>query len=417
MIRGTKNAAGTLLGAWSEAVKVTGETGIGIDNLPRDPYAYWSCDDLPDIPDNPAGTMYRNDPAWTGWTSSSNFPEGTVSVANGILTMSGRKYTMGNKPIASGKIFIIRARTIDTGDVLQSDIITPTNQYGLIIWGDLTTEWKIFTAIVPEGGYVTLRNVYRKYYSTYEATVQISDIYIGDGSFLTPLIDNSGNDRHAINVNGQVAVIIKEGRKAVTFLGSGYFNAGNILLGHTGDFAVSLHTDRTVSILGSRGGSYSMGFGYHFGLAYFISDNPNAEVYAGTPFIEDGKLHHVVVQIKNKVLYLYNDGALSGTGVNISDIYNSPIGYYPFIIGGINQHEIYATGATVCDIAVFSRALTDTEIYALYKAPLEKKFSGKSAQPEEKYLGVILEPDLASGGVVAIEGGSTVKAGLDNFVA
>ena len=181
---------------------------------------------------------------------------------------------------------------------------------------------------------------------------------IDDG--ITP--DLSGNGRHA-SVSGMTPTRGKFGNGLLTL--GGYANAGNILGGHTRDFTVSVWTDKATSVLGKRGSGYSStGFGIRGGKGYFISNNPNTERYAGQ-FIADGNLHHLVLMVKNKVMYFYVDRQLNGQ-VNISDIYNSPLGNDSFLIGAVYSSELAASGTTIDEVAVFDRALTDSEIEALY---------------------------------------------------
>jgi hypothetical protein len=280
MSRGVKNASGVLQGAWSIPVQISGEDGLGINDIPRDAYAYWSCDDLSD----------------------------------------------------------------------------------------------------------------------------------------EMIIDNSGNKRHIKNVYNMRPAKGKFG-KGLLCLSGGYGAASGILNGHTGDFAVSVWTNKPANILGKRGSGYSMGFGIRGGRAYFISNSPNAELYAGTAFVDNGQFHHLVVMVKNKVLSLYVDGQLSGE-TNIASAYTKPLDYHNFIIGGLlsSESELAPCGTVIDEIAVFDRALTEKEIEALSLTTLQRFYTLPDWMIDpDNPLNIAQEPGRYRGVYTTVDTGDTGYIGSDRM--
>jgi hypothetical protein len=342
----------------------------GSGSPPSDPVAHWSCDDLPEIPDDPAGQKYRNNREWTGFRASDG--QG-LSVSNGILGITGTNYInmSPNIAVSAGDIVIIRARQT-TGSLSFFAVGGNTGSTNFSIdMGYATREWKTFIAVVP-GNVVRFYSIFRADYTTVNATFEVSDIYTGSGAYLAPLIDNSGNGRH-LDIGG--GVLPKKGRfgNGIQFIRETCLKRADILNGHSGDFSVSVWTNKQSNILGKRGGSWSTGFGISRGQAYFISNNPNVERVTGQ-FTEDGSMHHFVLRVKDKMLALYIDGVLSGQ-TSIADIYNSPLDNVPLTIGALYPAgNFYADVDTILDeIAVFDRALSDGEIEALYRQPMPKK--------------------------------------------
>jgi len=347
------------------------------NSILRDPYAYWSCDDeLPEIPDNPAGTRYRNDTAWTGWVGEN------ITVKNGIIQsiapygFPGSALHIGRTmTLTNNEIILIRARKTAGGrNELRIDLRSDASVS--LFMGILDSEWRVYASHLPEGENLWYGNVYVGG-SPDDYTLELSDIYVGDASYFLPLIliDNSGNSRHAA-ISGMVTT---QGKFRGGLLAAGGFaKASGVLNGHTGDFTVSAWADKATHVFGKRGDSSSMGFGISSGRGYFISDNPFAEIFVGQ-FKEDGRMHHLLLMVKNKIMYFYVDGRLNGKA-NISKYYNGPLGKDDFFIGAVSSSRIGARNTTIDEVAIFDKALTDQEIQALYMTTLEKKFTGAITQ-------------------------------------
>jgi hypothetical protein len=421
MSRGIKNAAGVLQGAWSVPVKISGEDGLGIGSLPRDACAYWSCDELPDIPDSPSGCQYRNDAAWSGWGIDPPEHEGTVTRVNGVIIVTGRKHLYRDILFdRGGHYIIIRARqTKGTLAELRVNMYDDNNYFPHVL-GALTRVWKIFCIVIPQG-MNRVRDIYRSNYLTDEATLEISDLYIGNLQYLSPLIDNSGNRRH-MQTHNMISVQGKFG-KGLLCVNGGNASASGILNNHSGDFAVSVWTNKPTNILGKRAAGPGLGFSIQNGRANFVSNNSNTELYAGTAFTENGLFHHLVLMVKNKVLSLHVDGQLSGQ-TNITNYYTGPLDSYDFFIGKSGGCSNNAADGTIIDeIAVFDYALTDKEIKALYYTSLEKNYTETdwrldTADLPPKYLGAVsVKPSSYTSTVTVTNGAGTVTAHKGDWVA
>ena len=414
----SKDGYGRQIGNWSAPIRQTGldgedgKDGLGVDAIPRGAIAYWSCDDLPLIPDDPspANQKYRNDPQWSGWGMGGT---GTMDRVNGVLILSGANYAAVSPKGSPGNIIVLRVRQPSgtLGD-LRSDVVNSGGNWKrTLFYGVLSRDWQVFYSVLESDDY-GITNIH---YSTYAGggnVLEISDLYIGSAAYLTPLIDNSGNGRHIPLAAGGIIPAPGKFGYGIQFLNRNHAKVSGVLDGHTGDFAVSVWADKFKNIFGKRGGSYSMGFGME-GRPYFLSNNPNASVYAGTIPVEDGKMHHLVLQVKNKVLYFYFDGQLNGQN-SVAAHYNSPLCNEPFVIGNVYQYDNNqsAPAGTILDeIAVFNRALTGDEITALFKTTLEKKFSGIVNTPEERFLMATAFADVNNTGIIE---GRRIQPG--NFV-
>ena len=347
--------------------------------LPSNPLAHYSCDDLPAIPDNPAGTVYRNDFQWSGWIFSDNSP---LVVNNGVLVNGKKALTVKWMPITAGDFIIIRARQT-AGELSYIEFAyrdtANSELYGGFI-GDrqLSSEWRVFIAKAPVTG--NFAYFYRGSYASEEGTLEISDFYIGNGSFLTPLIDNSGNGHHVSLTGG---VIPAQGRfgRGLQFLHG---------MARTGVLASALGNEFTLSFwikpLKRKDWMHFMGISNSwnlfidtFGKLNFTIYSEGVDININIGVIPLNVFTHLLIKIQGDILYSFINGGLSAkSGV-----------FFPFSLPSILMlgsgseqwipNEQNGFEGILDEIAVFDRALTDDEALALYQAPMARKAIGPSS--------------------------------------
>ena len=190
---------------WTNNAWVCQET-----NIPTDAVLHYSFDEIPDYPDGTAdirreyGDTYRNSTEYC----NGNVIQ-TVSNVNGNLhcistVRHGGIYLRNN--VASSKIAIVRVKVIK----------------GTVLIGLFSNIKGVGTWVVSQ--YVTSSFIIAS--TTDEETEwELEYVYIGDGSYSTPVIDNANGQNNATN-NGGIAVQGVSG-KGVRLLGNGYID-GNL---------------------------------------------------------------------------------------------------------------------------------------------------------------------------------------------
>lgn len=339
--------------------------------IPTDtPALYLSFDDVPDIPDDPAGTLYRSDfsAGIDGWDNDL----GTISVVNGVLrgTM-GPEGGMNVKrfmPDYNGKVhvYLLRANKTLTVSALYWDGGTYQHAEGSSFV--LGTEWQTIT-FMGAGSVDTLAIF--NFNTTEGSYIEIRDAYVGTGAYLTPAIDNSGKLLHGSN-GGAVSCPGVSG-KAVRFNGSKVVNLGNSA-GNMGasSFTISAWVKGAPSgfTVFKRGNGYSNGFGFRGPSAYFISASPDNELYAsfGSSFPSGWNSLIAVYDRVNHVMKAYLNGVLVSSTSLLG--YTNPIdNFHPLIIGGTGtEWGSEMSSADIDEVSIFPRALTDSEIRGLYLA-------------------------------------------------
>jgi len=372
---------------------------IGVNEVPRDAIAYWSCDEV-GIPDDPAGTVYRNDREWTGWTLG-----GTDApvINNGVMINNLQASFNTVIYVTAGDLLIIRARQISG---VLSTLVAMLNA-GQNSWHNflpdslLTREWKIFLLRIPISGYLSA--VYRNNMYTADGTLEISDLYIGNAAYLTPLLDNSGNGHHAPLTGGVIPTQGRFGRGLFLLSGlncpvnasqvmtlSYWFNTQSQQI--TGPYKDRLLWSSNWTDNGFLVRQYSS---YYFGILFF---DAGINVFA-IANINDSNWHNLTLIISSTQFTVWIDGKKQPT--QQGNIRIPAAGIYPHFFDGM----------LVDEIAVFSRALTDRECDALYMTTLPKFYTmanwlldplnpTNALQEDGRYRGFTSSADTTNTGII-----------------
>jgi len=413
-----------------------GQNGLGIDQIPGDAYLHLSCDDLLQIPDNPAGTKYRNDAAWTGWNNFTS-SGGTVTKANGILKITGSAYVSRTAiNVDEGDIIVLRARW--TGSNAPRYLYLNTaggNAQPLLRLG---REWSWIISQISDssrpfnGIYAANRNV--------DDGWEASDIYIGDASYLTPIIDNSGNGRHMTITKGVVPVPGKFGN-GLKFFGSGAAYTKEVFY-PTGDFtwalwvykdgAASTDNQYLIANVETGGGGLRV---LPSGAIELMCYSDGTYRYAGIPVSRapNNTWLHLILKYDSalKKFTIKINNVLDSATLTLPDQISWPASIYgvPLALGG-NPDPFNANGVPTFtansyffgmldEVAVFTRLTTDREDDALYKTALMQKYTDADWQVDQnnpnsvrtpRYLGAAYTP--VNSGVIVI----TVSANFTKTV-
>jgi hypothetical protein len=331
-------------------------------SLPTDAVLHYSFDEVPDYPDGTA--IYYKNKNWTttdGWTPYSN--NETISVENGILTSTrdATHLSSFNKTFTLPANTIIKLILKDTSDtniyIYRYTDGSYTASKTVTLKANVSQE--VVFSISASATALMLRNNA----VTGAGKLQIEAIYIGDGSYSTPIIDNANGEWNSISpyTKGFVAQQGVSG-KGVRFLG-----AGTILVNQIGE------KNKTFSCWFSGEGNPSRTIfckNYNNGFIVTIRqvNNENwlsvfyySAGYNNIVKITNGKIYFVSVVLGTTDIKVYVDGVLLKTiSVTVTDNINN------LYIGALASNASTGFYGMIDDFQIFNRALSETEVLALY---------------------------------------------------
>ena len=347
-------------------------------SLPTDSVLHYSFDEVPDYPDGTAFERYDNNFTTDDWQY--NNQRQTLTVNNGILHIqqlatapnaslyinkSSWTYNDHINYIFSVKIKVHKGSTVNTATIGIGD-----NSY---IQQDITEfdKWQKIVFVVPatRPGYWTANIVrFRVLFSSIdsESYYEISEMYFGDGSYSTPIIDNANGQNNATN-NGGIAVQGVSG-KGVYFLNGKYAQVSNFNFAK--DFTISLwvkpdNADNNLygnivyksNVVYLRNGGSSNN--YFFGAIYNLN-NSSWQYITTDGFLPINKYTHIVLVKNGTNVKLYFDTSVKRNSTIVDDVNTNN---QPLNISYSNN----ARPQSIDDLLIFNRALSDTEVQALYQ--------------------------------------------------
>lgn len=363
-------------------------TSGGVANAldtPKDAVLHYSFDDVPDYPDGTA--VYRKNKDFIdidGWrTDNPNYI--TISSANGLLNVVTTNGTGGAyiyKSITfSNSIVKIKLKASDTYTIaIFATGTTSGTKYFQVRKNEVIEIVTYFEGNCTAIGISAIN---------WNSTLEIQSIYIGDGSYNTPVIDNSGNGNNGTN-NGGIAVQGVSGKGAyfpsanqevripVTNLPAPTSNDNITIscwLKINSDYADDTTSCRKpVVTIGSVVGSFGIYRNSSLGNIGFLNRDSTNDRTVYAPLKKDGKWHNyigVYDGITHKST-LYEDGVLIGTtSANIANYQFGGSDTYwrvwsNYVIGGVSSGSVADQPAALDDILIFNRALSEQEVLALY---------------------------------------------------
>ena len=344
---------------------IQGVTDIA-SSLPTDAVLHYSFDEVPDLPDSPA--IYRKDYNWTTSTWASDNNNTTYSVTNGIAkwtTTSSANCQLSNTfSTLAGMILKIKFRAI-TQNVRYSFIGLEGSTFKSFASGVSVSGWNEVTALIPST--FGTRLVLQFQTGSSGVSVEIAQIYIGDGSYSTPIIDNANGQNNATNKGG-IATKGVSG-KGVYFLNGKYAQVNDF--NFTNNFSISVWVkprNSTVNLNGTillKVSTVRLANGMPNGnnSLWLTLVGTNSTLYSGTigALLEAEKWTHLVIVRNGTSLKVYRNGVYDRTQTITDDTVrrNSEV----FTVGEPN----ISRPQFIDDILIFDRALSDTEVQALYQ--------------------------------------------------
>jgi hypothetical protein len=208
-----------------------GSDGLGIDSIPRSPYAYWPCGDLPEIPDDPAGIVYKSDfsQGVDGWGSGNSLLSVEDKKLKAVMNTNDCTISKAINNSIKGKIIIFKRSNATLpfefilleGSGFDGTVpATSTPPSGItsawLIWDPhnlISLGGDIYAFVVPANSAYSFTRLRLDLLDSNLGGVGnscfLDYFYIGSGAYSTPLIDGSGNGRHIAIAGG---IIPAEGR-------------------------------------------------------------------------------------------------------------------------------------------------------------------------------------------------------------
>ena len=333
-------------------------------SLPTDSVLHYSFDDVPDYP-NGTAILYRNH-NFTDFIGFDTNNFGSLSVVNGELvdTVTNRTFTWMRRVFSSAVEGVIKfkIRVNKSCDLYLlyyngSDYVTVKS-----ITNANPNQDYIITAYVPSTQIINIQVVVP---TAQDFQVILSEFYLGDGSYSTPVIDNANGQYNSISQSG-VAVQGVSGKAIKMYNGNGITTGKSTL---TDEFTISLWVNPENTTSGIWGDiiSKNMCLFVRNGdpwantllLLYWNNNISNCETRAlYGQLLEPNTYTHLVLVKQDNTVYCYINGLLA-TINNFETTINH----------NNNNIGISSNGRTqsVDDLLIFDRALSESEVLALYQ--------------------------------------------------
>lgn len=370
-----------------------------LSSLPTDAVLHYSFDDLPDYPDGTADVRLLDNNTYQIQSTNyafRNIQGSTFSNVNGNLQIN-----IVNSSGGDWGVYIFNAYL--TGKILKLKINVTAITRTLSIWNGIYGSGVLLKTITTTGIYVIeyVHGNTASYQDSYilcrdngsSCTFTVEQIYIGDGSYSTPVIDNANGQNNAVN-NGGIAVKGVSG-KGIQFLQSSnaYINANNKPLDGLDNWTLSfwLNLNKGVEATSKNPRLYQFGL-----LDYCYCDNfyigGNGKNFEFVTYEDNSHIISVRVDMSQYIgqtifvtveteidteststKRVYINGVLKAQATG--SIIEKPT-YSSWSIGDktVSQH---LENTMIDDFQIFGRALTEKEVLALYynKANTPKYYS------------------------------------------
>ena len=398
-------------GSWSSAIKIVGEDGknaitmtsattpsgeyngqIGIWQgqiykwngtwvnqeaiIPTDSVLHYSFDEVPDLPDGTAVARYTEGNTYQFQSTTYKFTLRAVTGATGDIVNSNGNVQISFAGAQYAGVYIATSSDVN-GNVWNKIIklkIKVTQINGTLkVYSGLYNS--VYPNITSAGSYeITCLHYNDKTSKAFyllidnassSVTFTVEQIYIGSGSYSTPIIDNSGNSNHATN-NGAIAVEGVSGRGGY-FLNGKYANLGTAF-NLASNFSLSMWikpdnaTNGLIGNIFTKGNQILLqnGTAYVNNLSLAIRQN---DAYTTTNIgakLTANTWTHLVITKNGATVNVYRNGALTTTETLPSTGLDQ------------NNNAVYLGGSsntrpqTLDDLQIFSRALSEQEVLGLY---------------------------------------------------
>lgn len=337
--------------------------------LPTDSVLHYSFDELPEIPDGTnnfigriAGAAYTKEDIKGGYRFTLNGVDPYIHFVTDIGAVDSLTLCYRQKAISKTGGYYSNEAYIFYSDNSYSSISSfipyPTESDNIV------------RTTIPCDKTKTVAYIRLDMFSgeSHSAVIDVTDMYIGDASYTTPIIDNSGNDNNATDVKGLVTKGVSS--KALFWLnGNNPISCQNVIKNKNTNFSFGVWVKATeigeYGILGSRTGTWSNGWGLIDRAVFYISKTQTL-YYALVQIPKDNDFHFVVGVYDNTTMKSYLDGQKSNERAitlfegeqDVSRIYLGAV------FGGLGSQF----NGSFDDFQIFDRPLSDQEVLGLYLA-------------------------------------------------
>lgn len=330
--------------------------------LPTDPVLHYSFDELPEIPDGTAITHFKGDTynLWQQGFGGNNVQ--TVSNNNGnIHVVANGQYggVVLNLSYIQGISVVVVVKVIS--GKLFVDILNKHGMYQVLSQGSHTIK-----------NYFSTNNEAPLLFTTNSSDAiefEIEEVYIGDASYTTPIIDNSGNNHNATDVKGLVTKGVSG--KSLNFLkGKHPIVCENVIKNKNTNFSFAIWVKATeiggYGVVGSRTGNWSNGWGLVDKAIFYLSKKDKLEYKAYFPIPKDNDFHLIVGVYDDTTMISYLDGQKSNecTLTLFEGEQDDSNIYLGAVFDGLGS----TFNGSLDDFQVFDRPLSDQEVLGLYLA-------------------------------------------------
>ena len=336
-------------------------------NIPKDAVLHYSFDEVPDYPDGSADVSYLNNNTYDIQSGNYKFYNNGGAVFSNVngnlqiaITGGASNGAFLSYTYVQNKILKIKLKITSIQGTLQVH-----NGYGNIIKN--YTEVGVYEFSVICSNTVTYPSFYLIVPATSSScTFTVEQIYIGDGSYSTPIIDNANGQNNATN-NGGIAVEGVSG-KAIKTYNYKYVDMGDYYL--SDNFTVSIWVNPENNSSGVDGeilrrwSHFILRNGATLGnslqVYIYFKDGTNQYFSVSNPLPPNVWTNLTVIKNNNK-LYVYTNGQkLQEYTLNGTELARSSISNLTLSSADNTRPQSYD------DLLIFDRALSEQEVQALY---------------------------------------------------
>jgi hypothetical protein len=342
------------------------DTIQGVISLPTDAVLHYSFDEVPDYPDGTAIEKHIKDftSVPSGWGSNNR---GELSVANGefINTVTDGKEAWFRRYRSTAYTNIIVKAKVRCNVPCTIQLAYSNGTKYVVLQQYTQTEVNrdyILTGFISSTNFINIM-VYVPSVTDFEAI--LSEIYIGDGSYSTPIIDNANGQNNATN-NGGIAV------QGVSGKGIRLFNGKYVEIKSGFNITPNFSLSTWFNLKSVGGSNYGHIFRNPNILSVVLSAGKNINVYM---FDKDGVALLNDVRIINFTesgfinLVITRNGTTFNAYINGEKKYNTTLAN-DTIRTNAGTFTLGSSTGTIDfiqdDFLIFNRALSDTEVLALY---------------------------------------------------
>ena len=345
-----------------------------MSSLPTDAILHYSFDNVPDFPDGAKNNI--DNYLWDSYnTTKTDNPDGTKTYQASNPSLTAYYFGFHSDTNIAGKIFLLKYKiisgTFNNFNFFYCNATTGTFLLGFEKKGDIVT----IRGIIPSGATNGIRFAGIDHPNT--VVIQVLAIYIGDGSYNTPVIDNADGQWDSISQNG-VTVQGVSGKGIKQW--DSRIEIGNFNLND--NFTISIWVNPENNTTGKlahilrKDGQFILRNGTvtNAELQAIVIQNNQATVIGGS-LLSANTWQNLVVMKDNLRFCVY----INGTRISQTTLSQSAIdkNNNVFYIGRYDNNNPNTRPQSYDDLLIFDRALSETEVQALYlnKANTPKYYS------------------------------------------